>query len=156
MKVPFVMTALLLAAVAAPAADTPEPSRSVAQPTVQARLANARQALDRRDWSTAQRELGVAVREAPQNADVHNLLGYTYRKRASPDLAKAFEHYQMALRIDPRHKGAHEYIGEAYLLDKKLPEAERHLAELERICGGTACEEYRELAQSITDFKARP
>jgi len=96
------------------------------------------------------------VREAPQNADVHNLLGYTYRKRPAPDLVKAFEHYQMALRIDPRHKGAHEYIGEAYLLDKRLPEAERHLAELEKICGGTACEEYRDLAQSITDFKARP
>ena len=156
MKVPFVLTALLLAAVAAPAADTPEPSRSVAQPTVQVRLANARQAVDRKDWSAAQRELNAAVREAPQNADVHNLLGYTYRKRPAPDLVKAFEHYQMALRIDPRHKGAHEYIGEAYLLDKRLPEAERHLAELEKICGGTGCEEYRDLAQSITDFKARP
>ena len=156
MKVPFVLTALLLAAVAAPAADTPEPSPRVAQPTLNARLANARQAVDRKDWSAAQRELNVAVREAPQNADVHNLLGYTYRKRLSPDLVKAFEHYQAALRIDPRHKGAHEYIGEAYLLDRKLAEAERHLAELERICGGTACEEYRDLAQSITEFKARP
>ena len=64
------------------------------------------------NWSAAQRELNVALREAPQNADVHNLLGYTYRKRAAPDLARALEHYQAALRIDPAHKGAHEYIGE--------------------------------------------
>ena len=155
MKVPFVLTALLLAAVAAPAADTPEPSRSVAQPTVQVRLANARQAVDRNDWSTAQRELNAAVREAPQNADVHNLLGYTYRKRSSPDIAKAMDHYGMALKINPLHKGAHEYIGEAYLVRKQLPDAERHLAELEKICGGPSCEEYQDLAKSIADYKAR-
>ena len=38
----------------------------------------------RKDWNVALRELKVAVRESPQDADVHNLLGYTYRKRASP------------------------------------------------------------------------
>ena len=147
--------AMLLGAPLAHAADTPGSNPSIKSPTVAERLANARKALDGKQHSAALRELQAALREDPRNADVHNPLGYTYRKRSSPDLAKAMEHYGMALKIDPMHKGAHEYIGEAYLLKKQLPEAERHLAELAKICGGTACEEYRDLAKSIADFKAR-
>lgn len=145
--------AFLLAAACAQAADTPEPA--AAAPTVAERLALARQAIQARDWSAALRELRAAAREAPQNADVHNLLGYSYRKRARPDMGKAFEHYQAALRIDPRHKGAHEYIGEAYLMEKRPQQAEQHLAELERICGNRSCEEYQDLARAIAEYKAK-
>ena len=155
MKLPLLAAFLSLAALSATAADTPGANPSVPQPSVQERLANARKAVDRKDWSTAQRELTVVVREAPQNADAHNLLGYTYRKRASPDMARAYEHYDMALKIDPGHKGAREYLGEAYLVDRRLPDAERQLVELEKICGGPACEEYRDLAKSIAEYKAK-
>ncbi len=137
------------------AADTPGSNPNVAAPTVGERLAAARKAIDAKDWSRASSELNVAVREDPRNADVHNLLGYSWRKRATPDLPKAFEHYNTALRLDPRHKGAHEYIGEAYLMDRKPAEAEKHLAELEKICGSKACEEYADLAKSIADYKAK-
>ncbi len=123
-------------------------------PNVNQRLALARKAIDIKDWSRAMFELEQAARDEPRNADVHNLLGYTYRKRASPDLPKAFEHYKTALQLNPRHKGAHEYIGEAYLMDRKPAEAEKHLAELEKICGKN-CEEYEDLAKSIADYKAR-
>lgn len=34
----------------------------------------------------------------------------------SGQLDLAFKHYQRALQLDPRHLGAHEYIGEAYLM----------------------------------------
>ena len=155
MKASIALTALLLAAGAACAADTPGANPSVPQTTVQERLANARKAVDRKDWGTAQRELTVVVREAPQNADAHNLLGYTYRKRESPDMARAYQHYKTALNLDPNHKGAHEYLGEALLVDKRLPEAELHLVALERICGGTACEEYQDLAKAIAEYKAK-
>jgi Flp pilus assembly protein TadD len=150
-------TLLIALALVAPvqAADTPGANPSIPAPTVQDRLDKARKAVAARDWSGAMRELNVAVREQPQNADVHNLLGYTYRKRASPDMTKAFEHYNMALKFNPAHKGAHEYIGEAYLLDKRPAEAEKHLVELERLCGNRDCEEYRDLAKSIADYKTR-
>ena len=154
MKPVVLLTALLVAAAPSWAADTPGSDPNVRQPSVQDRLANARKAVDRQDWSGAMRELNAAVKVAPQDADVHNLLGYTYRKRASPDMVKAMEHYGQALKFNPQHRGAHEYIGEAYLLQKRLPDAEKHLAELERICG-TGCEEYRDLAKSIADYKAR-
>ena len=37
--------------------------------------------------------------------------------------AEAYEHYNTALKLNPNHKGAHEYIGEAYLLDGKPAKA---------------------------------
>jgi Flp pilus assembly protein TadD len=119
------------------------------------RLSEARKFIDAKEWSKAMFELNEAVRDEPRNADVHNLLGYTYRKRATPDLAKAFEHYNTALKINPKHKGAHEYIGEAYLMDKKPAEAEKHLAQLEVLCGNKTCEEYADLAKAIADYKTK-
>ena len=124
-------------------------------PPVGERLATARTAIEAKDWNKAMSELNAAAREEPRNADVHNLLGYNWRKRPSPDLAKAFEHYNTALRLNPKHKGAHEYIGEAFLMDKKPAEAEKHLAELEKICGNKTCEEYADLSKAISDYKSK-
>ncbi|MES2635261.1 MAG: tetratricopeptide repeat protein [Pseudomonadota bacterium] len=159
MKIRFLAAAALAAssmmAVTAHAADTPGSNPSVKTPSIAERMAIARKAIDAKDWTKAMSELNIAVREEPRNADVHNLLGYSYRKRATPDLAKAFEHYGTALKLDPRHKGAHEYIGEAYLMDKKPAEAEKHLVQLEAICGNKTCEEYQDLAKSIAQYKAK-
>ena len=155
------MIAALMAAAAAAAAtatyaaDTPGSSPSVRSPSVSERVAAARTAINAKDWNLAMRELTAAERDDPRSAEVQNLLGYSYRKRANPDLPKAFEHYKKALAIDPRHKGVHEYIGEAYLMDKKPAEAEKHLAQLEQICGNKSCEEYQDLAKSIADYKAK-
>ena len=127
----------------------------VKQPSANERIDLARDAIKAKDWKKALGELNLAVREEPRNADVHNLLGYSYRKQASPNLPKAFEHYKTALNLNPKHKGAHEYIGEAYLMDKKPLEAEKHLAELEKLCGNKTCEEYADLAKALADYKAK-
>jgi Flp pilus assembly protein TadD len=145
------LTISALAFQTAYAADT---GPSVSQPAVSERLTLAREAIEKKEWRKALAELNVAVKEEPRNADVHNLLGYSYRKQATPNLAKAFEHYNTALKLDPKHKGAHEYIGEAYLMDKKPAEAEKHLASLEQICGNKTCEEYADLAAAIAKYKA--
>lgn len=134
------------------AADT---GPAVRQPSASERIDTARDAIKNKDWKKSVAELRLAVREEPRNADAHNLLAYSYRKQASPDLPKAFEHYNTALRLNPRHKGAHEYIGEAYLLDRKPAEAEKHLAELEKLCGNKSCEEYADLFKAISDYKMK-
>lgn len=135
------------------AADTP----TLSTPTASERLASARQAIERKGWSRAQLDLRSVVRDEPDNADAHNLLAYTHRKQEKPNLSKVFEHYRIALKINPLHKGAHEYIGEAYVMDRKPNLAEKHLADLERICGNKTCEEYVDLAQSIAAYrKANP
>ena len=69
--------------------------------------------------------------------------------------AEAYEHDNTALKLNPNHKGAHEYIGEAYLTDGKPAKAEEHLARLKTICGGSACEEYEDLAKSLAAYKAK-
>ncbi|MBC7599393.1 MAG: tetratricopeptide repeat protein [Polaromonas sp.] len=137
------------------AVDSPGSIPNMPRTTVSDRLVTARTAIAAKDWGRAMTELSAAAREEPRNADVHNLLGYSYRKRATPDITKAFEHYYTALKIDPRHKGAHEYIGEAYLMEKRPLEAEKHLAELEKICGNKICPEYADLSKSIAEFKAK-
>jgi Tfp pilus assembly protein PilF len=116
-------------------------------------MATARTAIQAKNWPAAITELKAAVKDEPRNADAHNLLAYSFRKQAKPALPQAFEHYRIALKLNPDHKGAHEYIGEAYLMDKKPAEAEKHLAELQRICGNTSCEEYVDLARAIAQYK---
>lgn len=148
---PLVLVVALGSAGSVSGADTPV----FTPPTVGERLVLARQAIGEQQWKKALDQLNRAVRDEPRNADIHNLLGYSYRKQARPDLAKAFVHYNKAIEIDPRHKGAHEYIGEAYLMDNKPQEAEKHLATLQQICGNTSCEEYVDLAKAIADHKAK-
>lgn len=125
------------------------------QPGTDERLRSARQAIEAKDWSSARFHLRAAERSDGRNADVHNLLGYLYRKQPQPDLPKALEHYQTALRLDPAHRGAHEYIGEAYLMLGQPEKAQEHLARLEAICGNRNCEEYVDLARSIQERAKR-
>jgi hypothetical protein len=66
----------------------------------------------------------------------------------------AFEHYARALQLNPRHRGAHEYMGVAYLLVGNLPKAEEHLAALRQICL-IPCEEYGELKEEIDAHRRR-
>ena len=115
-------------------------------------LQTGRKAIAAGDWQTAIIQLKKAVLQEPNNPDGFNLLAFSFRKQANPDLTKAFENYHIALKLDPKHKGAHEYIGEAYLMDKKPAEAEKHLAILESLCGNKTCEEYQDLVKAIADF----
>lgn len=108
------------------------------------------EAVRAKDWGKAVQYLTSAARVEPSNADAQNLLGYAYRNQKKFDLA--FKHYGEALRLDPKHKGAHEYVGEAYLMTGNKAKAQEHLAALERICG-KGCEEYQDLARAIAQAK---
>ena len=114
--------------------------------------AAAQAAIEKKDWPEAVRRLErTAVRE-PDNADVQNLLGYSYRKQGQLD--PAFKHYERALVLDPRHRGAHEYIGEAYLMKGDLAGAQKHLAALKSICL-LPCEELADLEKAIAAYKKK-
>ena len=117
-------------------------------------LAEARKAIDLKDWDRAVGLLTRAVRTDSSNADAFNLLGFSYRKQGKAQLPKAFEAYRQALRLDPGHRGAHEYLGEAYLLDEQPAEAERLLIRLEALCGNRRCEEYVDLAKAIGAYRS--
>jgi Flp pilus assembly protein TadD len=89
----------------------------------------------------------------PDNADLQNYLGFAYRNLGQLD--SAFSHYKRALALDPRHRGAHEYIGEAYLIVDDLAGAERHLAALRDICLLPPCEALDDLAAAIKTWQAK-
>jgi len=95
--------------------------------------------------------LEAALVRFPDAADLHNELGFANRKLGRMDAA--FRHYERALAIDPRHRGAHEYIGEAYLLVGELAKAERHLAALRSICL-LPCEELEDLRKAVADYRS--
>jgi len=103
-------------------------------------------ALKANDLPAALRRFQDALKRFPDAANLHNELGYTFRKLGRLD--PAFEHYKRALAIDPRHRGAHEYIGEAYLMTGDVASAEKHLAALRSICT-LPCEEMRDLQAAV-------
>lgn len=119
-------------------------------PDVGPELAAAQKLIDARDWSGAIAALERAQRRNDRDADVHNLLGYSLRHAGR--LQEAFAQYDRALRLDPWHRGAHEYAGEAWLQANDPARAREHLAALRRLCG-TECEPYRDLAQAIADYE---
>jgi tetratricopeptide (TPR) repeat protein len=142
------LTLLAITATVAPAADTPSPPAPAAPKD---KLASARQLVAQSKWADAIAEL-KRVNDSG-SADWNNLMGYTQRKQAAPDLAAAERYYDEALRLDPKHKGALEYSGELYLMKGDLAKAEARLATLEQVCS-RGCEEQADLKKSIAAYKA--
>jgi tetratricopeptide (TPR) repeat protein len=114
-------------------------------------LTKARAAIAAKDYSGAIAILYALSQSSPQNANVVNLLGYSYRMLGQ--YPQAIAYYDRALAIDPMHKGALEYEGEAYLETHQLPKAEANLATLRRACGNAACPEVGQLTQAIDRYK---
>ena len=88
-----------------------------------------------------------------KRADIYNLLGFSYRKLENPDLDKSFSAYMMAIEIDPSHLGAHEYLGELYLMRDQKDKALIILEKLYQLAGSNT-EEYRELKMAIDDYQS--
>ena len=94
----------------------------------------------------------AALKRYPQAANLHNELGFTHRKLGR--MAAAFDHYKRALAIEPRHRGAHEYIGEAYLMVGDTANAQKHLQALRSICL-LPCDELRDLQKAIAEHRLK-
>ena len=110
-----------------------------------------KQAVESQDWKTAADRLSKAAAAEPKNADIQNWLGFSQRKLGNLDAA--FTAYNEALKLNPKHKAAHEYIGEAYLMAGKVDKAEQHLAELQRLCTPIPCEELKQLKRAVDEYK---
>jgi len=94
--------------------------------------------------------LSAEVQADANNADIHNLLGYSARKMGRYPESEA--HYYKALSLDPNHKGALEYMGELYLTLNRPEEARRLLEKLEKICW-LGCDEEDELRAAIAKWE---
>lgn len=113
-------------------------------------LESAKTLIAKKDWHSAVSSLEKFVKANPNNADGFNLLGFSLRNlKRYPE---AIFNYKEALRIDPDHRGAHEYLGQTYVQTKQLDKAKELLASLEKICG-VQCEEYLDLKKAIDKAK---
>lgn len=113
--------------------------------------AAGKHAIDAKNWSAAITALHSAALRDTRNADIQNYLGYAYRQAGQLDLA--FRHYHRALQLNPRHRGAHEYVGEAYLALNNLPKAKEHLARLDKLCF-FPCSEYTDLKKAVQAYES--
>lgn len=106
--------------------------------------------VDAENYDQAINELDAFISDESDNADAWNYLGYSQRNIGLLD--DSLVSYKKALKLDRKHLGAHEYIGELYLTMNDAKAAKKHLKKLRRYCGD--CEQYQDLAEAIEKFEA--
>jgi len=83
----------------------------------------------------------------PNTARALNYRGYATRKLGRTE--EGIGYYLQSVKLDPHYAQVREYLGEAYVIQGKLDLAREQLDVIKSICGGTACEEYEDLAKAI-------
>jgi len=141
--------ALSLGSGGALAADTTPAATPAPKDPVLERYSAARA---RQDWIAAAGALKEGLSQDPGNADYHNLFAYSLRKGPNPDMSLVFKHYNEALRLDPKHRGAHEYLGEAYLMVGNVAKAREQLSALDKLCF-FGCSEFSDLKKAIAEHE---
>ncbi len=115
-------------------------------------LDQVREVIATGDYATAINKLDALHKKKRDDANVLNLLGYSYRKQGNFD--QALTHYQSALKVQPGHRGANEYLGELYLETGQLQKAEERLAVLDKECF-FSCKEFSDLKEAINEYKQK-
>jgi cytochrome c-type biogenesis protein CcmH/NrfG len=149
MKSLLLILALLGLSNAAFAADSPSTSTR-ADPVMDRYHAAAQQ----NDWKSAAATMQAALASNPSNADYHSLYAYSLRRSGTSEMDLVFKHYNEALRIDPKHRGALEYLGEAYLMVGNVAKAKEHLAQLDKLCF-FGCSEFSDLKRAISEYETK-
>ena len=93
-------------------------------------------------------EAAVALGPHP---DVLTYQGFANRKLGNYDTAISY--YSAALKLDPNHRGANEYLGEYYVETGQMAKAKAQLVKLENICA-FGCEQAEELRRWIAGAKS--
>ena len=115
-----------------------------------ANFENGIKAIDAANYKKAIKLFNKVVAGKPENADAWNYLGFSHRKLKKFD--QAFNAYHKALKIDPEHRGANEYLGELYLQTNDLMKAREHLKKLDDICT-FGCDEFDDLQAAINAYE---
>ena len=84
----------------------------------------------------------------PDTPRALNYRGYATRKMGRTD--EGISYYQKSVALDPNYAQVREYLGEAYVIQGKFDLAKEQLATIQKLCGGTECEEYEDLSDAIT------
>jgi tetratricopeptide (TPR) repeat protein len=131
----------------------PDPAHAEAKPGDPV-MEGIQAAAAKSDWPRARELARDGVAKNTASADYHNVYAYTLRMGASPQMDLVFKHYNEALRLDPKHRGAHEYLGEAYLQTGNLEKAKEQLQTLDKLCF-FPCKEFSTLKKAVADYEAK-
>ncbi|MFM1814167.1 MAG: hypothetical protein RLZ98_862 [Pseudomonadota bacterium] len=82
------------------------------------------------------------------NADSYNLLGFSLRNLGKAHYDASLANYQKALKLDPKHRQAREYLGELYIKMGDMAKAREERATLQSLCP-KGCEELEDLDKAI-------
>ncbi|WP_420563777.1 tetratricopeptide repeat protein [Thalassobaculum sp.] len=104
------------------------------------------------EFAEAEPLLHAALKRNPKNPDGWNYLGFATRKLGKFDEAR--EYYFNALRLDPEHLKAMEYLGELYLQTGEPQLARDLLDRITELCPAAECEERDQLAAAIEKHAA--
>jgi tetratricopeptide (TPR) repeat protein len=103
----------------------------------------------KKSYMKAQKLLVQSNKNYPNKADTLNYLGFTTRKLGDFENGEKF--YLQGLKIDPKHIGINEYLGELYVATN------RHNLALERleVLKDCNCKEYDQLKAVIAGEKSK-
>ena len=93
------------------------------------------------------------TRLTPDNADAWNQMGFSLRNLQQFD--EALDAYEKALAIEPKHKGALEYLGELFLMTDQPDLARAQLQKLDDACF-FSCKELKKLRKRIAAYEGGP
>lgn len=136
--------------VSASAAPASSEKESAPAKTAKGELEKIALMIEAKKYQEARSALLVVDKTFPNDANVNNLLGYTSRKLNLYSSSAVY--YKKALMINPKHRGALEYQGELFILQKKYSLAAKNLKTLASVCG-VKCEEYLELKAALGNKK---
>ena len=88
----------------------------------------------------------LANKENPNEPDILNYLGYSYREVGDFSMAEIY--YEQGLAIDPQHIGINEYLGELYVETNRIDKAKERLKVLENC----KCKEFDKLQNLISKY----
>ena len=103
----------------------------------------------KKSYMKAQKLLVQSNKNHPNKADTLNYLGFTTRKLGDFENGEKF--YLQGLKIDPKHTGINEYLGELYVATN------RHNLAVERleVLKDCNCKEYDQLKAVIAGEKSK-
>jgi tetratricopeptide (TPR) repeat protein len=116
-----------------------------------AEFLQAQKAIKTEKYQEAIPLLEGVLKKTPKDADTLNYLGYSHRKLGQFEVSENY--YGRAIEADPKHRAAHEYLGELFLQTDRPEEAKKMLDRLDDLCFW-GCGEYDDLKAAIELFAA--
>ena len=86
-----------------------------------------------RKYADAHAKFEAALKIDPNLAQAHNNLAFSLRKQSPANFNRALEHYNEAIRLNPRLAQAYEYRGVLYSEMNRKADAEKDLATLKKL-----------------------